>query len=68
MRGKDLSNPALDAHRMIFDVFRRGKELSVTAMKAGQGWWLATLEARSAEERAQATWERQCMREWRDVV
>jgi hypothetical protein len=51
-------------------------------MKAGRARWLAQLRAegkpipcgrkkgghnRSIEEHAQAAWERQCMREWRDA-
>jgi hypothetical protein len=50
-------------------------------MKAGRARWLAKLKAegkpvpfdrkkgghnRSIEDRAQAAWERQCMREWRE--
>src|SRR6516162_4700015 len=56
-----------------------GKARTVEAMKAGRARWLARLKSegkpvpfgrkkgghnRSIEERAQAAWERRCMREW----
>jgi hypothetical protein len=59
-----------------------GKARTVAALKAGRARWLAKLKAdgkpipcgrkkggrnRSIEARAQAAWERQCMREWRDA-
>jgi hypothetical protein len=63
-------------------VTAEGKARTVEAMKAGRARWLAELKAegkpipcgrkkssrnRSIEERAQAAWEEQCMREWRDA-
>jgi hypothetical protein len=63
-------------------VTAEGKARTAAAMKAGRARWLAKLKSegkpipcgrkkggrnRSTEERAQAAWEQQCMREWRDA-
>jgi hypothetical protein len=63
-------------------VTAEGKARTVEAMKSGRARWLAKLKAegkpipfgrkrggrnRSIEERAQAAWDRQCMRAWRDA-